>query len=84
MMANNELEVVWSNRPWYNLRHNPDISMEELRKSTKKSWLLGVQASIRTGHFPSKYLASYKDNVISDVTNVYLLLTVQFVGLNIV
>jgi len=35
MMANNEVEVVWSDQPWYNLRHNPDISMEELRESTK-------------------------------------------------
>ena len=37
MVANNELEVVWSDRPWYNLRYHPDICMEEVRKSTKKS-----------------------------------------------
>jgi len=81
MMANNELEVVWSDRPWYNLRHNFYGGIEEKHQ---KSWLLGVHASIRTGHLPSKVFSVTKKCVISNETNDYLLLIVQFVGLNTV
>jgi hypothetical protein len=49
-----ELEKMWKERSRSNLRHNPDIYLEELRKITKSlNQESGLRAEILTRDFPN-------------------------------